>query len=305
MKTSQADRRFITQFPTIRQVAVIVPGISTEEGEGFIVNRPFPSRTLQSLDPFLMLDELGPIIVNSGEAKGAPSHPHRGFETVSYVLAGQIEHRDSEGNHGVLNAGDVQWMTAGRGVIHSEMPSATFQKSGGLAHSFQIWVNLPKIDKMMKPRYQEIPASQIPEAVVHDSQGRKIRARVIAGQFATASAHIATMTPIELIDFELAPESELTHAIAKDYNSSVYIFEGKGKFGDEQQIVERGNLVVFSSNEGSLVAKNVGQTPLRFLLLAGKPIGEPVAQLGPFVMNTYEELKQAYRDFQTGKFVQS
>src|SRR3954454_6990685 len=148
----------------VRTVAGIVNSIETLEGGGFLVRRPFPKAAFSEFDPFLLLDEMGPMEVAPGEAKGAPDHPHRGFETVTYLLSGEMEHKDSRGHAGRLTPGDVQWMTAGAGVVHSEMPSAAFQRDGGRLHGFQLWVNLPKRDKMMKPRYQEIPSSQILQA---------------------------------------------------------------------------------------------------------------------------------------------
>ena len=162
-----------------RTVAGVVNSIETLEGAGFLVRRPFPTAGFSEFDPFLLLDEMGPMDLAPGEAKGAPDHPHRGFETVTYMLSGEFEHRDSRGHAGRLRPGDVQWMTAGAGVIHSEMPSAEFERAGGRLHGFQLWVNLPKRDKMMKPRYQEIPSSQIPKATSTDGL---VTVNVIAGE---------------------------------------------------------------------------------------------------------------------------
>src|SRR2546429_1282823 len=162
----------------IRSLSRIVKGIPTLEGAGFLVHRPFPSDTLSDFDPFLLLDEMGPMEVGTGEAKGAPDHPHRGFETVTYMLSGSFRHKDSQGHEGKLEPGDVQWMTAGRGVIHSEEPSKEFQQTGGTLHGVQLWVNLPKTDKMIRPHYQEIPAEKIPSARTSDG---KVAVRVVAG----------------------------------------------------------------------------------------------------------------------------
>src|SRR5262249_19666451 len=151
-------------------VSSVVPGQATYEGEGFLVHRPFPTRTLMDFDPFLLLDEMGPMDLAPGEAKGAPDHPHRGFETVTYMLSGRFEHKDSVGHSGKLRPGDVQWMTAGSGVIHSEMPEHEFTRTGGVLHGMQLWVNLPKRDKMIAPRYQEIPAEKIPVAKSEDGK---------------------------------------------------------------------------------------------------------------------------------------
>src|SRR5215472_193451 len=170
---------------TIRSVRDVVPAIETLEGAGFLVHRPFPTSDLDYFDPFLLLDEMGPANLAPGEAKGAPDHPHRGFETVTYLLSGSMEHKDSRGNRGKLTPGDVQWMTAGSGVVHSEMPAASFSQTGGRMHGFQLWVNLPARDKMMAPRYQEIPASRIPVGRTADGT---VAVRVIAGKSLGAEA---------------------------------------------------------------------------------------------------------------------
>src|SRR5467141_1849763 len=175
---SKALRSEETQTNEVRTVAGIVNSIETLEGGGFLVRRPFPKASFSDFDPFLLLDEMGPMEVAPGEAKGAPEHPHRGFETVTYLLAGDMEHKDSRGHAGHLRPGDVQWMTAGSGVIHAEMPAREFAQNGGFMHGFQLWVNLPQRDKMMKPRYQEIPNSQIPKATSPDGL---VNVSVIAG----------------------------------------------------------------------------------------------------------------------------
>jgi redox-sensitive bicupin YhaK (pirin superfamily) len=192
----------------LRSVENVIPAVATYEGAGFLVHRPFPSPSLDHLDPFLLLDEMGPSDLGPGEAKGAPDHPHRGFETVTYLLSGAMQHKDSQGNRGQLRPGDVQWMTAGSGVVHSEMPEPSFAASGGRMHGFQLWVNLPARDKMTKPRYQEIPASGIP---VGKSEDGNVTARVIAGEALGQGAVIETRTPIFYLDYELAPGASLEH----------------------------------------------------------------------------------------------
>lgn len=189
-----------TQTRTLRTVGGIINSVQTLEGEGMLVRRPFPKSTFSDFDPFLLLDELGPINVEPGRAKGAPDHPHRGFETVSYILEGSLEHKDSQGHAGKLNSGDVQWMTAGSGVVHSEMPEREFANLGGRLHGLQLWVNLPRHDKMIKPRYQEIPAQQIPTAQNFDGS---VSVKVIAGEALGASAVIETRTPIMYLHFTL------------------------------------------------------------------------------------------------------
>ncbi|MEP6994977.1 MAG: pirin family protein, partial [Acidobacteriota bacterium] len=172
-----------------RTVDRVLSSVETLEGAGFLVHRPFPTSALDQFDPFLLLDEMGPMELAPGQAKGAPDHPHRGFETVTYLLSGEMEHRDSRGNHGRLTPGDVQWMTAGAGVVHSEMPAADFLARGGRMHGFQLWVNLPRRDKMMAPRYQEIPAARIPEATSADGA---VAVRVLAGEALGSRAVIDT-----------------------------------------------------------------------------------------------------------------
>src|ERR687885_91408 len=176
-----------------RTVAAVVDAVETFEGEGFLVRRPFPRPGFSFFDPFLLLDEMGPMDLEPGEAKGAPDHPHRGFETVTYMLSGRMEHKDSQGNAGRLGPGDVQWMTAGAGVIHSEMPEREFARTGGRLHGLQLWVNLPRRDKMIKPRYQEIPAQRIPNAQTDDGL---VSVKIIAGEALGAKAAIETQTPI-------------------------------------------------------------------------------------------------------------
>src|SRR5256885_1248250 len=199
---SEALRKEETRLGGGRTVAGIVNSIETLEGAGFLVRRPFPKASVSEFDPFLLLDEMGPMTLAPGQAKGAPDHPHRGFETVTYVLSGEMEHKDSQGHSGKLSAGDVQWMTAGAGVIHSEMPSAEFQREGGTLHGFQLWVNLPQQNKMMQPRYQEIQSASIPTARTKDGL---VSVRVIGGEALGARAVIETVTPIIYLHFTLQP----------------------------------------------------------------------------------------------------
>ncbi len=285
-------------FTKVRTVSRIVNSIRTLEGGGFMVRRPFPTRTLSDFDPFLMLDEMGPVNFGPGQAVGAPDHPHRGFETVSYILEGRMEHKDSQGNSGKLGSGDVQWMTAGAGVVHSEMPEAEFTKTGGRMHGFQIWVNLPARDKMMKPRYQDIPAAQIPLAHNEDST---VQVRVVAGEALGVQAVIDTRTPIMYLHYTLQPGAQTTQPTPGEYNVFAYLIEGEGRFGAEGQVAKAGQMVIFGQdgNEVSLTA--TGDKPLSLLLLGGVPINEPIARYGPFVMNTELEIHQAIMDYQSGK----
>jgi len=284
----------------IRSVARIINATRTLEGAGFVVNRPFPTREIDFFDPFLLLDEMGPVELGPGEAKGAPDHPHRGFETVTYMISGKMEHRDSHGNSGRLGPGDVQWMTAGAGVVHSEMPAAEFARQGGRMHGFQLWVNLPRRDKMIRPHYQEIPAARVPTAVSADG---KVKVKVIAGEAMGASAVIDTRTPISYLHWTLEPGARVAHPLPEHDAAFAYVFGGEGRFGrDESSAVER-QMVIFADDGDSVLfaAPHTASSPLEVLLIAGVPLREPVARYGPFVMNSKEEIMTAIRDYQDGR----
>lgn len=283
-----------------RTVAGVVNSIETLEGGGFLVHRPFPTHAISEFDPFLLLDEMGPMELGPGEAKGAPDHPHRGFETVTYVLSGDLEHKDSSGHAGRLRAGDVQWMTAGAGVVHSEMPSAEFERQGGRMHAFQLWVNLPKTDKMMKPRYQEIPSAQIPKAVSPDGL---VTVNVIAGEALGQKAVIETRTPIVYLHFGIKPGGSVTQSVPGAYNTFAYVVEGEGKFGSEEERGVDGQMILFAPDGDEVRISNPAGAAktLEVLLIAGLPLNEPVARYGPFVMNTREEIYQAIEDYREGR----
>jgi redox-sensitive bicupin YhaK (pirin superfamily) len=284
---------------TSRKVDRVVTAHRQLEGGGFVVRRPFPSGGLSFVDPFLLLDEMGPADYGPGEAVGAPDHPHRGFETVTYMLAGEFEHEDSAGHKGRIAAGDVQWMTAGRGVVHSEMPAEPIRERGGRVHGFQLWVNLPARDKMMEPRYQEVPAAGIPEAVSADGRAR---VRVIAGEALGARAVIDTRTPIVYLDFRLSPGAAVEQPLAEGHNAFVYVFEGRARAGADGRELAEGQAGLMGP--GASVTLSVpADAPrgARLLLLAGKPFGEPVARYGPFVMNTEREIMQAIEDYRAGR----
>jgi quercetin 2,3-dioxygenase len=283
----------------VREVSRRVTAHRQEEGAGFIVRRPLPSMSLALADPFLLIDELGPIDYAPGEALGAPDHPHRGFETVSYILSGELEHEDSAGHKGVLRAGDVQWMTAGAGIIHSEMPARSLQEAGGRVHGFQIWVNLPAKLKMTRPRYQEVVAAKIPTAATSDGLAR---VRIVAGEALGERAVIDTLTPIVYQDWSLSPGGDVTLPLAAEQQALVYVFEGDARIGDQGTAIADGQLAVLAAGDSVRLRAAEGATkPTRMLLLAGVPLNEPVARYGPFVMNTQQELQQAFRDYQSGK----
>jgi len=285
---------------TGRTVAGIVNSIETLEGAGFLVRRPFPKAAFSDFDPFLLLDEMGPMKVAPGQAKGAPDHPHRGFETVTYILSGEMEHKDSQGHAGKLTPGDVQWMTAGAGVVHSEMPSAAFQKAGGTLHGFQLWVNLPRKDKMMRPRYQEIPSEKIPTATSVDGL---VSVRVIAGEALGTHAVIETVTPIMYLHYKLRPSGRVAQPLPERFNVFGYVVEGEGLFGRESERATDGQMIMFASDGDEVLIENPSDSGevLELLLIGGLPLNEPIARYGPFVMNTRQEIYEAMEDYQAGR----
>src|SRR5271157_46017 len=255
------------------------------DGDGVQLRRAFPGSALMDLDPFLLLDQMGPMDMAPGAATGFPPHPHRGFETVTYLLSGEFQHRDSWGNHGLLGPGDVQWMTAGSGLVHSELPGETMARQGGRLHGFQLWINLPRKDKMIPPRYQDTPSARIPVARSADGS---VQVKVIAGEALGVKGVIETRIPILYLHVTLAPGAEFTQPVPRSQNAFAYRIE------DNQ-------VVIFDRSADTIQVRNEGAKPLSFLLIAGEPIGEPIARRGPFVMNTNEELRQAVEDYYSGK----
>jgi len=293
----------------MRTIKEIVAAEAVREGAGVIVHRPFPTRQIDNIDPFLLLDHMGPNVYAPGSAKGFPDHPHRGFETVSYMLEGALEHRDSAGNKGVIAAGDVQWMTAGSGVVHSEMPEENFREQGGRLNGFQLWVNLPKSDKMTAPRYQDTLSANIP---VYESEDKSVWVKVIAGNSMGKQAVISTHIPILYLHVILQPGASFSQAVPMAHTALAYVISGQGKFAEK--IAEPDQLVIFSSHDtkdskASQESETIeftaeGNQPLSVLLIAGQPINEPIARYGPFVMNYQAEIKQALVDYQEGRMGQ-
>ena len=283
-----------------RAIAGVVNSIKTLEGAGFLVRRPFPKPQFSEFDPFLLLDEMGPMDLGPGQAKGAPDHPHRGFETVTYMLSGEMQHKDSRGHAGRLTPGDVQWMTAGSGVVHSEMPSPEFAGKGGRMHGFQLWVNLPKRDKMIKPRYQEIPNAQIPKVTSTDGL---VTVKVIAGEAMGQKAVIETRTPIMYLHYTIKPGGVVTQTVPANFNVFAYVVDGGGLFGSERERGEDGQMVLFTTEGSEVRIENPAEATntLDVLVIGGVPLNEPVARYGPFVMNTKQEIFQAVEDYQNGK----
>ncbi len=276
----------------LRPAARIVRGTPTSDGAGVKLNRLIGTQQLDSVDPFLMLDEFRSDDANDYIA-GFPEHPHRGFETVTYMLAGKMRHGDNKGHSGRLDAGSVQWMTAGRGIVHSEMP----EQENGLMWGFQLWVNLPAKDKMTAPRYQEIPPAEIPTA----SLPAGVTAKVIAGEIAGVRGPInGIATQPTMLDIALPAGGTVTLPLPATHAVFLYPFEGTIAVGEAPDTIGHGNLIVLGPGDAVRIAASGGAA--RVLLVAGRPLNEPVARYGPFVMNTPQEIRQAAIDYQAGRF---
>jgi quercetin 2,3-dioxygenase len=281
-----------TAYRPIRRLTTAPSGF---EGEGFPVRRAFAGVPLTELDPFIHLDQMGEVDYAPGEPKGTPWHPHRGFETVTYMIDGVFDHQDSNGGGGRITDGDTQWMTAGGGILHIEAPPEQLVMSGGLFHGLQLWVNLPRVAKMIAPRYQDIRGGAATLLTTPDGGGL---IRVIAGEIAGHAGPGSTHTPINLAHVTLQPGAQLDLPWQPDYNALVYVLAGRGTAGVERRPFHLGQLAVFGPGDAVRVAAD---TQLDLFVLGGRPIREPVAQYGPFVMNTRAELIQAFEDYQKGR----
>jgi quercetin 2,3-dioxygenase len=285
-----------------RPVRTVTSAPSGFEGEGFPVRRAFAGVALEALDPFVHMDQMGEVEYAPGEPKGTPWHPHRGFETVTYMIDGTFEHSDSNGGGGVITNGDTQWMTAGAGILHIEKPPEALVASGGLFHGFQLWVNLPRTLKWSPPRYQDIRAGEV--GLLASADGGAL-VRVIAGEVGGHAGPGSTYTPMSLVHATLSPEAELSLPWRADYNALVYVLAGAGSVGTERIPVQMGQLAVLGPGNAVTVAASRTQESrsptLDVLILGGRPIHEPVAWAGPFVMNTRDEVMQAFADYQAGK----
>lgn len=278
----------------IRPVAEVLAARPTIEGAGVHLRRAFGGAEVPRLDPFLLLDDFRSE--NPAEyIAGFPWHPHRGIETVTYMLDGRVEHEDSLGNKGIIGRGDVQWMTSGSGIIHQEMPKVDERRMGG----FQLWVNLPKKDKMSEPRYQEVKTAQIPE--VEPAQG--VRMRVVAGEVGGVRGPVREISvDPEYLDVRVDSKTDWTHRITPGHTAFAYLLEGRASFDEEaSDVIEDGHLVVF--RDGDVVRVRTRDRPARFLLVSGKPLHEPIAWWGPIVMNNRKEIEQAVEEFQNGTFI--
>jgi redox-sensitive bicupin YhaK (pirin superfamily) len=283
-----------------RRVATLTTAPSGFEGEGFPVRRAFAGVPLRDLDPFVHMDQMGEVDYGPGEPKGTAWHPHRGFETVTYIIDGTFEHQDSTGGGGVITNGDTQWMTAGAGILHIERPPEALVTSGGLFHGIQLWVNLPAAQKWVEPRYQDIGRGKV--ALLTTPDGGAL-VRLIAGSLADHPGPGVTYTPITMIHATVSPGARLELPWDPSANALVYALAGYGQVGADAVLFAAGQLAVLEDGDTVVVqaAADRAARPLEVLLLGGRPIGEPVAHYGPFVMNTQEELVQAFEDFQKGR----
>jgi redox-sensitive bicupin YhaK (pirin superfamily) len=297
-RIAEPDPTVARQRP-VKSVTVAPQGY---EGEGFPVRRAFAGVKLEDLDPFIHLDQMGEVEYAPGEPKGTPWHPHRGFETVTYMIDGTFEHQDSNGGGGLITNGDTQWMTAGAGILHIEKPPEALVQSGGLFHGFQLWVNLPAAQKWAPPRYQDIRASEVGLASSPDG-GALIR--VIAGEVAGHHGPGSTYSPMTLVHATLSPGARLVLPWRPTDNALAYVMAGRATVGAERRPVATGQLTVFGPGDAVTIGADVVQESrspnVDVLILGGRPIREPVAWMGPFVMNTREEVLQAVADYQAGR----
>jgi redox-sensitive bicupin YhaK (pirin superfamily) len=290
---------------TVRPVVQVTDAPRGFEGEGFPVRRAFAGVDLALLDPFIHMDQMGEVEYAPGEPKGTPWHPHRGFETVTYMIDGLLDHHDSNGGGGSITDGDTQWMTAGSGLLHIEAPPEWLVQKGGLFHGVQLWVNLPREQKLTTPRYQDLRAGQVGLATSADA-GALVR--IIAGQIAGQKGPGATHTPMTMVHATLEPTASLDLPWDPEFNALVYVLSGEGAVGVERRPVRTGNLAVLGRGDFVTLAANRSQqsrsATLDVLVIGGKPIREPVAWAGPFVMNTKAEVLAAFEDFQAGRLGQ-
>jgi quercetin 2,3-dioxygenase len=305
MPAVTADTLTLPRLPAVapEQVDRPVRSVTTApagfEGEGFPVRRAFAGVDERDLDPFIHMDQMGEIDYAPMEPRGTDWHPHRGFETVTYMIDGTFQHQDSHGGGGVIRDGATQWMTAGSGILHIETPPEKLVISGGLFHGIQLWVNLPSADKMTEPRYQNLEGDQV--ALLASADGGAL-VRLIAGDIAGHEGPGSTHTPIAVAHATLSADARLTVPWPTHFNALAYVLSGAGTVGTEQVPVQMGQLVVFGP--GDTVTATAGKGDLDVLLLGGQPIREPIAKYGPFVMNTRDQLVAAVEDFQSGRLGQ-
>ncbi len=282
-----------------RRVLEIRDCLKTFEGDGIPVTRAFPVPGLREVDPFLLFDHFGPINYSPGGATGVPAHPHCGFEAITYLLSGEVEHKDSWGGQAAIQTGDIQWMTTGLGLIHSELVTEKFKKSGGIMQGLQIWVNLPKKNKKVKPWYQHIKKNNIPAIKENDN----IEIKVLVGKVKGTKSEVQTYSPVSILDVQFSNPNQINLDVSKNQIAMVYVIDGELQFVDENKIATKGQMIYFDQS-----ADEINLTSISFngsyLVLAGEPLNETVVRHGQFVTNTEGEMKQAMLDYQNGKMGQ-
>ena len=283
----------------MRKVLEIKECMKTFEGDGIPVTRAFPVPAMRECDPFLLFDHFGPIHYEPGGATGVPAHPHCGFEAITYLLGGEVEHKDSWGGQAAIETGDIQWMTTGSGLIHSELVTDKFKKSGGIMQGLQIWVNLPKKDKQAKPWYQHIKKNDIP--IIKENENLEIK--VLVGEVKGVKSTVQTYSPVSIFDVQFLAPGEIDLDISKNQMTMVYIIEGELQFSEENKIASKGQMVYFDQSSDEINLTSIS-TNGSYLVLAGKPLNEPIVRYGPFVASTEGEMKQAMLDYQNGKMGQ-
>ena len=279
-----------------RKVLNINDCMKTFEGDGIPVTRAFPVPEMREFDPFLLFDHFGPINYEPGGATGVPAHPHCGFEAITYLLGGEVEHKDSWGGQAAIETGDIQWMTTGSGLIHSELVTEKFKKSGGIIQGLQIWVNLPKKDKQVKPWYQLIKKDDIP--VIKESSGVEIK--VLVGKVKETKSLVQTYSPVSIFDVQFSNSGQINLEISKNKIAMVYVIDGELQFVEENKIAAKGQMIYYDQSADEINLTSIS-TEGSYLVLAGEPLNEPVIRHGPFVTNTEGEMKQAMLDYQNGK----
>ncbi len=282
-----------------RRVSEIKDCLKTFEGDGIPVTRAFPVPGLREADPFLLFDHFGPINYSPGGATGVPAHPHCGFEAITYMLGGEVEHKDSWGGQAAIQIGDIQWMTTGSGLIHSELVTEKFKKKGGIMQGLQIWVNLPKKNKKVKPWYQHIKKNNIPAIKENDN----IEIKVLVGKAKETKSEVQTYSPVSIFDVQFSNPNQINLDVSKNQIAMVYVIDGELQFVDENKIATKGQMIYFDQS-----ADEINLTSISFngsyLVLAGEPLNETIVRQGPFVTNTEGEMKQAMLDYQNGKMGQ-